>query len=484
MTMTLKTAAALGSIVILALFAALSVALARTADVLDRNGSDLALAGESIRLAEELKADLLTHNRNAFLYSLHRDPSRLEGRTVQRERILGLVAAVQDLTKNDLRGEQVLVQLERSVRTYLDQRERLSDSVLPATEQYNQISGYVDEAIEQVDELIRLDREQMRELVAEIENRNRLAEWLAVGLLTSCGILLILLTGAMFLFIARPLGRLAAAVASYGETQNWQRAELRGVREIRQIASNFNAMADRLEERRQDQLSFVASIAHDLRNPLNSISMVSELLVQKSADKDQELARIVLRQVHSLDQLVQDLLDVSRIEAGQLDLKFTWHELKPLIRDAVDFQRGGRDLHQWKVDLPDDAILCHCDRVRMGQVLNNLLSNAMKYSPNGGLIIVRVRQNAEEISIEVQDQGIGVPPDEQDRIFKPFQRSSQTRHTIPGIGLGLSASRRIVEAHGGHLTVASADGGGSLFRVVLPRKEAAESPAQAVHTVS
>src|SRR5690606_28306032 len=98
-----------------------------------------------------------------------------------------------------------------------------------------------------------------------------------------------------------------------------------------QIAKNFNAMADRLEERRQEQLSFVASVAHDLRNPLNSISMVSELLVQKSADQDKELASIVLRQVHNLDQLVQDLLDVSRIEAGQLDLKLTWHAVKSLV---------------------------------------------------------------------------------------------------------------------------------------------------------
>src|SRR5690606_22652803 len=120
--------------------------------------------------AEELKADLLTHNRNAFLYSLHRDPARLEGRAVQRERILGLVASVQNVTR-DSAGRQVLADIERTVRTYLDQRERLSASDLPATEQYNQISGYVDEAIKQVDELIRLDREHMSELVARIESR-------------------------------------------------------------------------------------------------------------------------------------------------------------------------------------------------------------------------------------------------------------------------------------------------------------------------
>ena len=108
------------------------------------------------------------------------------------------------------------------------------------------------------------------------------------------------------------------------------------------------------------------------------------------------------------------------------------------------------------------------DPTRLTQVLTNLLSNAIKYSPRGGRVWVRLEHSQEEILLSVSDEGVGIPPDEYERIFEPFRRSKGSRAEIPGIGLGLSVSRRIVRAHGGNIEVVSQEGTGSTFRVRLP----------------
>lgn len=231
-------------------------------------------------------------------------------------------------------------------------------------------------------------------------------------------------------------------------------------------------MADALEQRRQDHLRFVASIAHDLRNPLNSIGLAGELLVHKSGGEagGRDLAAMLTRQIKTLDFMLQDLLDTSRIEAGQFELTVTATELSSLLSDAVALSRSGAKLHHLRLELPDEPLSCDADPLRLSQVLNNLLSNAIKYSPSGGDIVVKAASSPDQIQISVSDQGIGIAPDDLSGIFKPFQRTAATRDTIPGIGLGLSASRHIVEAHGGTLTVDSKPGEGSTFTIRLPRK--------------
>jgi signal transduction histidine kinase len=465
--MKLKTAVTIFVALLLGLFAALSVSLVRISDLLDRSGRDLAMAGESIRLAEELKSSLLTHNRDAFLYTLQHEPARMETRRTQRIEILNLLKSMRMIT-NDPNEVSVLGELTGEIAAYLERRRELSISRFSPTEQYEQISRHVDESIAVADRLINLNHRQMSDLMGEINKRNHIAMLTALGLLSLGGIFLLGLIGAIFGFVARPLFRLAQSVEKYGEGHSTVRADSRGLKEIREIAGNFNCMADHLEERRKEQSQFIASIAHDLRNPLHSISLVSELLVHKSTEENRELTKLVLRQVKNLDYLVQDLLDTSRIEAGQLDLRLSVHDLKPLVKDVVELHRSGTQRHKFVLDLPDKPILCRYDRGRLSQVLNNLVTNAIKYSPDGGVISVEVLQEEERVRVSVADQGIGIPPEDLDNIFKPFHRTAITRGKIPGIGLGLAASRRIIEAHGGALTVESIQGTGSTFQISLP----------------
>jgi signal transduction histidine kinase len=234
------------------------------------------------------------------------------------------------------------------------------------------------------------------------------------------------------------------------------------------IADSFNSMADYLEERRRDQLRFIASIAHDFRNPLNAMSVAARLLLDKSPEETREVTASILRQVRNLDHLLTDLLDTTRIEAGQFTLDFSVLDIASLVRDVVALHRSWPVPHEIDLDAPDTPLLCLGDESRLSQVLNNLLSNALKYSPGGSMVEVSAAKRGEEVILKVADQGIGIAGDERETIFMPFRRSAATRGTIPGIGLGLSASRRIVEAHGGRIEVESTLGRGSTFTVHLP----------------
>lgn len=465
--MNLKTATVIFVVLALGLFTGLSALLVRTVDLLDLEARKLVMAGESIRVAEEVKSRLLVHNRNGFLFSLDKDPGRLESRRDQRMQVMSLLTTVDQLV-DSIEEEAVLTDVRREIENYFEQRRELSALGISPVEQYTRISQNIDDTLAVVDRLIEVNREQMIGLMKHIARQNLVADVITVLLLSLGGMVLLGTIVVIVFSVSRPLASMAEAISKYGAGENATRAEVKGVKEIRVIGATFNSMANRLEERRQEQLRVIASIAHDLRNPLNSMSLVSELLATKCEEEDKAAVQILLRQVRSLDRLVSDLLDTSRIEAGQLDLEIIDQDMGVLIWDAVELFRAGTDLHDFKVEVPDEPIVCRCDGRRIAQVINNLVSNAVKYSPNGGVVTIKAWKGEGRFFISVTDQGIGIAPQEIDNIFKPFYRTKATKGTIPGIGLGLSASRRIVEAHGGKLQVKSTPGKGSTFCVDLP----------------
>lgn len=452
---------------VLLVYGVMTFLLMRTSDLLDREANELAAAGESIYLAEDLKSRLLIHNRNSFLYTLTRDPLRLESRRGQRTELRNLVQRLTPLVNN--RYEEIILEdVERGITEYFTMGENFASSAMTPIEQYNQISRYVDATIDVIDRLILVNHLQMQDLVQDINDRNRSSDRSAVVLISLGSLILLCIIIGIVVTITRPLAGLSGVIAAYKANENSARAESQGLYEIRMIADSFNAMADYLEDRRRDQLQFIASIAHDFRNPLNAMSVAARLLLEKCPEETREITSSILRQVRNLDHLLKDLLDTTRIEAGQFELEFSVLDIGSLVRDAVALHRSWPVHHEIELDAPDMPLLCLGDESRLSQVLNNLLSNALKYSPAGSMIEVSAAKRGEEIILKVADQGIGIAGDERETIFMPFRRSAATRGTIPGIGLGLSASRRIVEAHGGRIEVESALGGGSTFTVHLP----------------
>jgi signal transduction histidine kinase len=189
-------------------------------------------------------------------------------------------------------------------------------------------------------------------------------------------------------------------------------------------------------------------------------------------DRDRRTLQIMRRQGEQLNRLIGGLLDFSRIQSGRLDLECAPLDLCDLVRRIVDEEALDDRDHPVECWTPDEPLMVNGDAVRLEQVVQNLLQNAIKYSPKGSPIRVRVEHQTDEATIAVSDQGIGIPADALPHIFERFYRADNVdaRH-VSGLGVGLFVVREIAGLHGGSVDVASEQGHGSTFTVRLPLLE-------------
>jgi signal transduction histidine kinase len=224
---------------------------------------------------------------------------------------------------------------------------------------------------------------------------------------------------------------------------------------------------------------FIGLAAHELRNPLGALRGFASMLGYQTArgrgarlaDWQQEALCEIEQATARLDKLTEDLLDVTRLQAGRLVLSRKPADMVVLVRSLVMQAQITTRRHTFSFETPLSRLVVEVDRVRIEQVLSNLLGNAVKYSPQGGPIEVVLREEVEPHAalLWVRDQGIGIPASQQARIFGRFVRAENARATeIAGTGLGLYLCRELVEWHGGHLWFESEEGAGSTFFLMLP----------------
>ena len=235
------------------------------------------------------------------------------------------------------------------------------------------------------------------------------------------------------------------------------------------LAQDFTRV-QRLETVRRD---FISNISHELRTPLASLKALTETL-QTGALSDPEVAPRFLdrmvTEVDALTQMTQELVDLSRIESGQVKLELHMISPNKLLQSAADrmkmqAERAGLDL---QVEIKEDLSSLRVDQSRLEQVLVNLIHNAIKFSHPGGKVILSAESSGEVIQFAVKDTGVGIPSDDVPRIFERFYRVDKSR-AGSGTGLGLSIARHIVEAHGGKIWAVSVEGLGSTFFFTIPQ---------------
>jgi signal transduction histidine kinase len=230
-----------------------------------------------------------------------------------------------------------------------------------------------------------------------------------------------------------------------------------------------------LEKLNDEKNRFLGIAAHDLRNPLNAIQMYSEFLLEEGAQsltpEQMEFVSIIHSSSHFMLRLVNDLLDVAKIESGKLELERVPTDLVAMVEHNVKLNSAMASKKQIHLffEHDNDIPLVEVDIAKMEQVLNNLIVNAIKFSNPGGVINVKVTRSAREAVISVKDQGQGIPANEIDNLFKPFQKTSvRTTAGEDSTGLGLAIVRKIVTGHKGRVWVESEVGKGSTFYVSLP----------------
>jgi two-component system, sensor histidine kinase and response regulator len=260
--------------------------------------------------------------------------------------------------------------------------------------------------------------------------------------------------------------------------------------EIQDLYRNAQAHVEQLQELDRLKSRFLSMASHELKTPLTSISGLAQVLLRRTARRLQagrpsddewageqqahiERLELLNSQTARLGRLIDELLDVSRIESGKLEFRLAPIDLGQLVQEVAGRLQLTTSKHTIDVDLSDPEIVVSADRDHLEQVLDNLVSNAIKFSPQGGRIAVRVCQRPEEVHISVQDGGVGIPSNQLDAVFGLFYQAEDpvSRHS-GGMGLGLYISKEIITRHGGRIWVESKRGQGSTFYVALPRQHA------------
>jgi signal transduction histidine kinase len=282
--------------------------------------------------------------------------------------------------------------------------------------------------------------------------------------------------------LGRTLGAMAFAFAAPRAFAAEQRALVDDLARQTAVALDRSRLYDHACDANRRKDEFIAVLGHELRNPLAPITTALEIMRLRGDPAFAAERAIIERQVRHMSRLVDDLLDVSRVTRGKLELRREPVELGAVVERAIEmasplFEQGG---HHVTVDVPRRGLVVDADPVRLAQAIGNLLNNAAKYTDAGGTIAVTVRRAGQRVRIAVRDSGIGMAPETLARLFEPFVQGERTlRRAQGGLGLGLALVKSLVEMHRGLVTGTSEGfGRGSEFVIDLPlaADEAQEQP--------
>ncbi|MFW6387173.1 MAG: ATP-binding protein, partial [Thermodesulfobacteriota bacterium] len=240
------------------------------------------------------------------------------------------------------------------------------------------------------------------------------------------------------------------------------------------IIGAVHLVRDITEETRGEKIKseMLAAVSHEIRTPVTAITGFVEFMQNNkvSEEQQQEYLQIIHREMNRMSELMNDFLDLQRLQSSMQEYTFAEADVADLVRESAGLYEMVLQKHTLEMQVPEHLPTVKVDAGRMVRVFSNLLSNAIKYSPEGGKITIGARSTKKSIFVWIQDQGIGIPPQSQTKIFNRFYRVNDgDRRIAGGLGLGLALVKEIVEAHNGRVWVESKEGEGSTFFVELPR---------------
>jgi signal transduction histidine kinase len=475
------------ALLVAAAFGALLFAVSAQRDATAREARSKDVTVATLRL-EKLVVDVETGIRGLTVTG--RDPF-LEPYRGARRQLPERLATLETLVSHDERQLARARQLSRRITDYVDEyAEPLVRLVRTAPEVARQ-RDVTDEGKRYTDEIRRLFAEFLATENEAAQDAAELAETRAEQAVVVGGVgiagstVLIILFGIILArSIARPVRAVASGASQIAAGDLALRLPTEGPGEVGELTRAFNEMAERLEQGRDDlqeqnaklresermKSELVSIVSHELRTPLASVLGFTALLLKREFDASERrhYLGIVDAQARRLAALLEDFLDVQKIEREGVDLATEQVDLAALVSEQAQLYGAESEVHGIDVTLAERPLPVRGDRNRLAQVVGNLLSNAIKYSPDGGTIELVAERSGDDVRVAVRDDGLGIPFDQQDRIFTKFFRGEAGATGITGTGLGLAVSREIVEAHGGRIGFDSVPGVGSTFWVELP----------------
>ena len=385
-----------------------------------------------------------------------------------------LAAAIASLIRDYLVGwSEPIVNLARSNPVVAQQEEASVEGQLQT-----------DDIRDRIDRFLEAESDLAAARARAANRRYDRAIALAAAGLVASALVVILFGIYLARWTARPVRDVATAAERVAEGDLSTRLEEDGPGEVGALEVAFNRMAQQLERSRDElqeqnaklreserlKSELVRIVSHELRTPLASVLGFTSLLLTRDIEPGDQrrYLEIIDSQGRRLSSLLNDFLDVERLEEGQLELARELFDLSTVVREQTRLFAGQSAKHNLDVVLPPNPLPVIGDPNRLAQVVGNLLSNAIKYSPDGGTVEVVGERHNGVARVSVRDEGLGIPDEVQERVFTKFFRGNAGASGIQGSGLGLTIARSVVEAHGGRITFESASGQGSVFWLELP----------------
>ena len=303
-------------------------------------------------------------------------------------------------------------------------------------------------------------------------------QWQLIRVFAVIALAALLLALLLSQVLTKPISDLSRTMRKMGKGDLSVRAPVRGSGELRELAENYNTMASQLERLDKSRNQFVSNASHELRTPLTTMKIMLETVMYEP-NMPRELREEFMQDMnHEIDRLtgiVTDLLTLTRMDNGNEQLQLETVDMSTMTTETIRMlapaaERRGQQLAGYVAP----GLVMEGDRSKLNQILYNLTDNAIKYTPDNGHIAVSLSEENDCLVWRVQDDGIGIPAEDQAHIFERFYRVDKARsRETGGTGLGLSIVKQLVTMHGGRITVDSVTGRGTMFTVILPRKGAA-----------
>jgi len=313
-----------------------------------------------------------------------------------------------------------------------------------------------------------IDRE-LKLLRSETENARRRLFWQSAALVpVTIGLMLLVVT-----LLARPIRQIDAAISDIGHGRLGQPVTVKGPTDLEALGRQLEWLRQRLTEISEERNRFLRHMSHELKTPLANIREGSELLVEGAVGQLQgeqrEIAGILRENSLQLQRLIENLLSYSEWQAKRSELELSEFRLQPLVKAAIETYQLPINAHRLELEQQVEDVTLTADRAKLKLMLDNLISNAVKFTPDEGTVHVQARQDDSQLVLDVADTGPGIPPAERERIFEAFyQGATPQGGLVRGTGIGLSVVQEFVQAHGGTIEIVDGEFAGAHFRVRLP----------------
>ena len=444
------------------LLAAILTAVLQIRDLSD-TGQKIVIQGVTgARASQALFGQIASLERTARLHEVLKDPKLLDAYRTQDERLSSTREQLHTLATGDARVTlEELGQLQESIRASV-----MSNSAADPSASFAQLSELVERVAQQSNAQVDAEVAALRERT--LKARQQLL-WLAALLLPLAIVAVFVLTVG----VGRPLRQLDRAISELGQGSFTNPIEVAGPHDLERLGGQLEWLRQRLLDLAHERNRFLRHMSHELKTPLANIREGTELLMDGAVgelDSNQrEVAAILRENGIKLQRMIENLLSFSAWQTSSVGLEATEFRLRPLVKQVLENQQLTLLSQRVRLDVRVEDLTLIADRGKIRLILENLVSNAVKYSPKGGTIHLQARAAGPQLVLDVADSGPGIPLEDREHVFEAFYTGRAARATaVKGTGIGLSVVLEFVAAHGGSVQIVDGQFPGAHFRITMP----------------